>query len=858
MIRHTDRKVLFENPAMHQMMGDTLDTAPQFAGANDVNPAEREEYERILRQAGKVDDFEMQFRQPDGTVLPVAISSRVITFRSEEVIVAAYVDLSERKAREAALKLAHETLEDAIEALDDGFVLYDSSDRLVMVNSQYKKFHGELKPLLEPGAYWPDITRKRGEAGLFRAAAEGLEDWLAGQMAQRGIAKHEEFPASEGRWFDYTHKPTRQGGFVSVWRDISARKAMEQDLRESEAMIRRVLEACPLPIRMWELETELVLYESPAWRAMFGRNTQDKELNAENTVYVNLDDRVRYQARLRESGAVDNMEVHVRRASGEKFWAAVSARVIEFRGRDAVVSSIVDLSERMEMEQTLRDREEQFRSMVEGHPLPVWMVDIDTYEILYESPSAAEMVGRVEPPGGAAYSIDHFASRDECARLNDQLRREGSLRDVEVQLKRTDGTEFWAAMSDRVVTYGERQVSITSFTDLTQRREAEAELARQREIMHQSEKLSALGELLAGVSHELNNPLSVLVGQAMLLKDTAPDEKTAQRADRIEKAADRCARIVKTFLSMARQETRSFIPVDINDALESALDVTGYSLRTAGIQVIRRFEENLPQVLADADQLVQVFTNLILNAEQAMQEVDHVRKLRVVTSYRKSSDQVVLKIKDTGPGIPDEVRSRIFEPLYTTKETGTGTGLGLALCHRIIEAHGGMIEVEPPTGRGASFAIRFNCERNRALEAPEPEEETADEGRLSVLVVDDEVEVAQILADILELDGHNVEMVSSAHAALQKIERRAYDVVLSDVRMPGMDGPAFFAALQATNPGQIEGLGFMTGDTLSQRVSDFLGSAGRPYLEKPITPNDLRDIIARLMRAKTERRVAAP
>ena len=854
MVRASDRRLLFENPAMYKMMRDTPDTAPKVAGLDDENPAERAAYETQLRETGAADNCEIHFRHPDGSRTTAAVSGRLITFRGEPVIVSAYVDVSKRKAREEELNLARETLEDAIEALEDGFVLYDAHDRLVMVNAKYKSFHGDLADMLEPGAYWPDVTRKRGEAGLFAAASEGLEEWLQGQMAQRGIAKREEFPASGGRWFEYTHMPTRQGGFVSVWRDVTDRKAMEESLRESEALVRRVLEACPLPIRMWTPADGHVIYESPASRQLFGDDAFAHGPDDVTKVYVDPNDRVRYLGRLLASGSVDNVEIKLRRANGTTFWASVSARVIEFRGAEAVVSTIVDLSDQKAMEQTLRDREEQFRSMVEGHPLPVWMVDLETSEILYESPSAAELVGRTWPSTGTSYSIDHFADRDECVSLNDRLREGGTMHEAEVRFKKTDGTEFWAAMNDRLVTYGDRDVSITSFTDLTARREAEAEMARQREMMHQSEKLSALGELLAGVSHELNNPLSVLVGQAMMLKDTAPDEKTAQRAERIEKAADRCARIVKTFLSMARHETRTYVPIDMNDTMENALEVTGYSLRTAGIEVVRQYGADLPAVLADGDQLMQVFTNLILNAEHALQDVETERKLRVITSYRPGTDQVVVKFKDTGPGIPEEIRSRIFEPLYTTKETGTGTGLGLALCHRIVEAHGGTIELEPDTGTGASFAIRFNCGRNRRLEEPAEIEDGESQALLKVLVVDDEVEVAQILTDILELDGHDVEMVSSAHAALQKIGRCDYDVVLSDVRMPGMDGPAFFAALQEAKPDQIASLGFMTGDTLSKRVSDFLSSAGRPYLEKPITPNDIRELIARLMRARAEGR----
>lgn len=849
--RVADRRVLFENPAMHVMFKDTPETAPQFVGVNDVNPAERAEYERCLRETGSVDNFTMHFRRAGGDVFAASMSSRVIEFGGEEVIVAGLFDVSEQKQREQELKTAHENLEDAIEALEDGFVLYDANNRLVMVNSQYKAFHGDISDLLVPGAYWPEVTRRRGEAGLFSEAADGLEDWLQGQMEERGVAQNREFPASGGRWFEYTHRPTRQGGFVSVWHDITARKQLEHSLRESEALVRRVLEACPMPVRMWRPDTGEVLYESPAMRDMFGRLFSPTEEDEFSSVYVHQADRDKYLETLRKHRAVDNMEVHSRRADGSTFWVSVSARMIEFRGQDAVVSNLADLTERKQMEEALREREEQFRAMVEGHPLPVWMVDLETSQILYESPAAADLVGREWPSDTPAYSVDHFADAGECSALNKRLRDAGSLHEVEVRFKKADGTVFWAAMNDRLVTHGDRQVSITSFTDLTRRREADAELARQRDMMHQSEKLSALGELLAGVSHELNNPLSVLVGQAMMLKDTAPDEKTAKRAERIERAADRCARIVKTFLSMARQEPRQSVPVNINDCIESALDVTGYTLRTAGIEVERDLADNLPEVLADADQMVQVFTNLVLNAEHALQDATSARKLSIATSSGEARDQIIVTIADNGPGIAPDIRSRIFEPLYTTKETGSGTGLGLALCHRIVEAHGGTIELEPDTGQGAVFVIRFNC--GQPAEPPVEELVSAPGAapRLRILVVDDEVEVAQILSDILELDGHLVEVVSSAHAALQKIERRAYDVVLSDVRMPGLDGPGFFAALQENSPDQIAGLGFMTGDTLSKRVSDFLHQAGRPYLEKPITPKDVRDLIARLMQGRS-------
>ncbi len=383
------------------------------------------------------------------------------------------------------------------------------------------------------------------------------------------------------------------------------------------------------------------------------------------------------------------------------------------------------------------------------------------------------------------------------------------------------------------------------------RHQAEAELARQRELLHQSEKLSALGELLAGVAHELNNPLSVLVGQALMLRDDAPDERTTARAEKIRKAADRCARIVKTFLAMARQEPSKMAPVEVNSVIESALDVTAYLLRSAGIEVSLLLAKDLPSVTADADQLHQVLTNLIVNAQNALGDRERPRRLRITSSYRRKSDQIVVKVKDNGPGVPADIASRIFEPLFTTKDVGSGTGMGLALCHRIVEEHGGTIMLEKTQGEGAVFVLRFPLTKktNRPASATVQAREHATGRR--VLVVDDDEDVGQTISDVLEHHGHHVETVSSGAVALEKVKRQHYDVILSDVRMPGLDGPGLYRALAKERPERIAGLAFITGDTLTPSVREFLETSERPYLEKPILPRDVRELMDLLMRRKT-------
>jgi PAS domain S-box-containing protein len=726
--RVSDGTVLFRTPAFAAMLRQKPEDVPPSISDFAPDQAERAECLRMIRENGSVENFKMHFRRCDGTIFVGALSARFVEIDGETTLVSNLIDMTPTLERETELRQANELLEDAIEALDDGFVLYDPSDRLVMCNSRYLEFHSDSADLLVPGAYWPEVTRIRGERGFFVEAIGRLDEWLAEEIAQRGIATSAQFLSKDGRWFEYSHKRTRQGGFVSVWDEITERKNLELAMRRSE---------------------------------------------------------------------------------------------------------------------------EHFRSIVEGHPLPVWMVDLETSKILYESPAAAELFGRDWPSTKPAFTLDHFADPADRDRLIAELGETGDLRDAEVRLKKVDGSEFWASLSDRLIDYDGREVSITSFIDLTERRKAEAEAIRQRERLHQSEKLSALGELLASVAHELNNPLSVLIGQALMLKETALDEQSAERAEKIGTSADRCARIVKTFLAMARRKSGETVPVDINQLIERALEFAAYSLRTTGVDVTCDLSADLPAVYANEDQLLQTFTNLIVNAEQALRGTEGPRRLDIRTVVFDDGRQVAITFSDNGPGVPEADRTRIFEPLYTTKQTGIGTGLGLALCHRIVEGHGGSLELEDNGRPGATFVVRLS--RDAARNAEPHSTEAGDVGHtqaLRVLVIDDEEDVGSVICDILELEGHSVDVETSARGALERIKQRDYDIILSDMRMPELDGVSFHKILQESSPALVKGLAFITGDTLSPRVSDFLEATDCPYIEKPFMPNDIRGLVERVLANK--------
>jgi signal transduction histidine kinase len=240
--------------------------------------------------------------------------------------------------------------------------------------------------------------------------------------------------------------------------------------------------------------------------------------------------------------------------------------------------------------------------------------------------------------------------------------------------------------------------------DISEKKRSAEELERQREALHQREKLAALGSLLAGVAHELNNPLSVVVARAVMLEEESYPAAQAA-ASKIRIAAERCARIVRTFLAMARQRPPERGPVAINDVVSAAFDMTAYTVRTSGIQVAPDLGRDIPPILADADQLHQVLLNLIVNAQHVLQERPGPRRIRVTTRFDQAAGAVRVAVSDNGPGIPEQLRARVFEPYFTTKPSGLGTGVGLAVSHSIAQAHGGTLTLDCPEMGGAVFTI---------------------------------------------------------------------------------------------------------------------------------------------------------
>jgi two-component system NtrC family sensor kinase len=283
--------------------------------------------------------------------------------------------------------------------------------------------------------------------------------------------------------------------------------------------------------------------------------------------------------------------------------------------------------------------------------------------------------------------------------------------------------------------------------------------------------------------------------------------------------------------------------VAISEVVTAALDITGYALRTSGIEVVLDLTEQVPPVLADADQLHQVFMNLIINAQQALQDQAPPRKLTLSSRFDAAANAIRITVADNGPGIPEAVRKRIFEPYFTTKPLGSGTGVGLAVCLGIVEAHGGTLTVESDPSSGTVFTIVLPAGSVDGGVAEESKPAKAKSGQRSALVVDDEAEVRETLAEILTSAGHRVVTAASGREALERMGEEQFDVVLTDIRMPDLDGRALYREIERRWPDRAAQVVFVSGDTLASTLRTFAEETGRPVIEKPFLPNEVRRVV---------------
>lgn len=431
------------------------------------------------------------------------------------------------------------------------------------------------------------------------------------------------------------------------------------------------------------------------------------------------------------------------------------------------------------------------------------------------------------------------------------------LAPFELEMLRRDEDRIYLEVSARLMDDGASEPGLHCIArNLTDRRRLEEKLM-------QAEKLSALGQLVAGVAHELNNPLTSVSGYAqLLLREPALRDDIREDIKHIYVQSERAARIVQNLLLFAREHKPERVVVNINELVKSTLNLRAYQLRVDNIKVDTQTDPYLPTTIADPHQLQQVFLNLINNAHQAMvaRGIPGTLTLRTRQQYFQEPDlsqrtSLIVEITDTGVGISERDVSRIFDPFFTTKPIGQGTGLGLSICFGIVQEHGGRIWAESSVGVGTTMFVELPLKNEQHKEEASgelpPQIEVATKS-YTVLVVDDEEPVGRLMGRLLNDLGHKPIVVTSGEAALLAMHEQVFDLIITDVKMPGMSGFDLYDQVLKRNNELARHLIFVTGDILAPTTQARIGQIGNPYIPKPFDIDRLQGVVRSLFQNDPE------
>lgn len=642
-------------------------------------------------------------------------------------------------------------------------------------------------------------------------------------------------------YFDcVAHAMTRDNivhGLTVLGRDITA-------LRKSEARFTELFETLQEGIYITTPEGAII-DANPALVRLLGYDSKE-ELLSKHVADIVTDkaERKALMEEVERQPVSQGRELSLLRRDGSSIVCLNTASAVRDTAGHVIryQGSVLDITGRREMERRLHKQQEFARRLVDNFPDLILVVDANSRytfvsprckEVLgYELSEAAHMEfgGRTHPedlPALMTLFSDILAARQTVGSLEVRVRhKNGDWRRIRFN---------FSPLSDET---GKIEGVVLSGRDVT-------EIKRLEEQLIQAEKLAAMGQMLAGVAHELNNPLTAILGVTELLRDRhGVEEATQRQLDLTHRQARRAARIVQNLLEFSRPASPQKKPVDLNSIVERTLQLHEHSLRRNSIEVDFHPQHDLPGIIGDANQLIQVFLNLVTNAEQAIREIRESGRIQI--RMARFASQVCVTFQDDGVGIRPESIPRLFDPFYTTKRPGGGTGLGLSICLSIIREHGGTIEAEALPGGGSAFTVYLPAAVGEESRPPAPPKAigtgagllpdlNALKGR-SILVLDDEEIICTLLSEGLTAAGLCVDCSSSVEQALTHLAGRSYDAFLCDLNLSQngdkVDGRSAAERMLGSASSPRPALIFMSGDLLDGAVTS-TDSGPAWHLQKP-------------------------
>ena len=628
-------------------------------------------------------------------------------------------DITERKRMEREIREATKRFEKIAEMGEDGVIVFDEDSRIEFANQMASEIMGFPKDQIL-GREFFSLIGKRDEEFLDEMVmrGEGLGEKVCTEMSIRT-------PQSQVKETEVCIAPTQsEDGRIKTYayiRDITERKKFEKDLRESEEKYRNLFERVRHGLYISTKEGHFLDCNQAMWGLLGYRDKEEfLKIDIVKDLYVNPENRETFMELVEKQGFVKDFEVEWKKKNGERITVLLAATakrdekgmIIGYEGLN------IDISDRKKMERELKEANDFLMNLIESSVDGIIVTDMKG-DILIFNKGAENLLGYKSEEVVGKMNIRSIYQPGVAKEVMDKLRSPdfggvGKLTSIPIFHRRKDGELIEGDLSASLI-YDEKGNEIASvgiFKDLRERLKMERELREIQQALLQSEKLAAMGRLTSQIAHELNNPIYGIMNTLELLKTEIPPESKRRRIlDLSLSEIQRLSEMLRNMLSFSKPEEEKRRPIKIDELIEGILLVMEKQMRESNIQVETSFNPDIPEIMASTNQMRQVMLNILKNAKEAMLKGG---TLFVRTS--KEDNRILIHIQDTGMGVPEEIRDKIFEAFFTTKQKVKGVGLGLSVCYGIIKDHGGEIKVESEEGKGTTFTISLPIEsRNQEI-----------------------------------------------------------------------------------------------------------------------------------------------
>ena len=637
--------------------------------------------------------------------------------------------------------------------------------------------------------------------------------------------------------------------------DITQRREMEKRLEEEQSFTRRLVAGFPDLVAVLDREGNFI-YISDHVEKVLGWKSDDYVGRMFGT-RANEEDKDKLHAMFRRivSGEDAEGQVEFRSPHADGTYRDLLLTARPFFDEEGKICGLVtaarDISERKRMEQKLRQEQQFVKSLVECFPDLIMVIDKEG-RFEFVSDRIKDVVG-VTPAEYLGRPVGQRIEAEDLGKLRAMfqaaLSGQKNIEQIEIHARHVNGTIKTVRVTANALYDGKGNIvgMVSSGRDVTESKQLEQQLA-------DKEKFAAMGQMMAGAAHELNNPLTAILGVSDLLRERAADESSKRQIDLIHQQARRAATIVQNLLAFSRPMARGRATLRLDDILKEAISIERMNLEKRNIRVTFSAPDGPLPIDGDRKLLLQVFLNIITNAEQSISPAREQGELKI--SIAREGEKIGVTFADDGPGIPADIIGKVFDPFFTTKRPGGGSGLGLTISLAVIKEHGGTIDVESEPGAGAVVRVVLPAAIEKeappaasvppAKLAPALETAVAASGH-SVLIVDDEEGIREIVREGLAGRAMKVHSVGSSEEAIAWLAQNSAEVVVCDFNLPGMNGEKLFDELRRRMGAAVPQFVFMTGELVSSSVTERYQEMGARVLRKPFQLSALAALITELL-----------